>query len=131
MIERIADRYRRFARVEAKGKSPLYEMLALHVTQTPEALNFLMRLPRERQQPNLLFAATRLVAGTPASCQDFDQALGEHADAIAEIMLSRTTRRIAGFRLPGLVTRKGDRDPEILPDAGTKVLNWRLGPKSR
>ncbi|OHV71844.1 DUF2332 domain-containing protein [Ensifer sp. LCM 4579] len=92
MIERIADRYRRFAQVEAQGQSPLYEMLALHVAQAPEALRFLMRLPRERQQPNLLFAAMRLAAGKPASPCDFDQALREHADAIAEIMLSRTTQ---------------------------------------
>jgi len=92
MVERIAERYRRFAQVEAQGHSPLYEMLAFHVAQAPEALSFLMRLPRERQQPNLFFAAIRLVAGTPASPQDFDQALREHADAIAKIMLSRTTQ---------------------------------------
>jgi hypothetical protein len=91
-MERIAERYRRFARVEAQGYSPLYEMLVLHVAQAPQALGFLMRLPRERQRPNLLFAAMRLVTGTPASIQDFDGALHEHADAIAEVMLTRTTQ---------------------------------------
>ncbi len=92
MTDRIAERYARFARVEARGRSPLYETLAKHVASSPDALSFLDRFPRDRQQPNLLFAATRLVAGTPASTREFDRSLRDNADAIAEIMLSRTTQ---------------------------------------
>jgi hypothetical protein len=67
MASQISERYQRFARVEARGHSPLYEMLAHHVADSPEAQSFLAGLPRERQQPNLLFASLRLVAGKPAS----------------------------------------------------------------
>lgn len=88
----IAERYRRFARVEAQGRSRLYEAFANHVAETLDALAFLGRLPRDRQQPNLLFAALRLVAGTPASVKEFDIALGEHGEAIIDVMLTRTTQ---------------------------------------
>ncbi|WP_244562496.1 DUF2332 family protein [Ensifer aridi] len=86
----IAERYLRFARHEAAQRSPLYESLARHVAVSPDALAFLDRLPRAWQQPNLLFAAVRHVAGTPATIADFDAALLNNAHAIAEIMLRCT-----------------------------------------
>lgn len=92
MMDGVAERYLQFAHVEAEGRSPLYEMFAKHVAASPDAQSFLIRLPCDRQQPNLLFAATRLVAGTPTSAWDFDRALREHGDAIAEVMLTRTTQ---------------------------------------
>lgn len=91
-MDAIAERYQRFARAEAAGRSVLYETLAKHVAESPDALTFLSRLPRDRQQPNLLFAAMRLIAGTPASVREFDQFLVEHAEAIAEVMVTRTTQ---------------------------------------
>lgn len=92
MAKSIAERYERFAQVEAAGRSPLYERLALHVAGSASALRFLARLPESRQQPNLLFGAIRLVAGTPVSTTDFDAALADHGEAIAQTMLSRTTQ---------------------------------------
>lgn len=91
-MDGVAERYRRFARIEARGRSPLYEAFAMHVAQSPEILRFLEGLPRDRQQPNLLFAAIRYVAGIPPSTQELKPALLEHADAIAEVMLTRTTQ---------------------------------------
>ncbi|MEQ5871830.1 DUF2332 domain-containing protein [Sagittula sp. NFXS13] len=91
-MDAIAERYQRFARAEAAGRSVLYETLAKHVAESPDSLTFLSRLPQDRQQPNLLFAALRLIAGTPASVREFDHALEEHANAIAEVMLTRTTQ---------------------------------------
>lgn len=72
--------------------SVVYEVFAKHVATSPDVLSFLVRLPHDRQQPNLLFAATHLVASTPMSTRDFDRALREHGDAIAEVMLARTTQ---------------------------------------
>lgn len=92
MAEVIAERYRRFAANEARGRSPLYERLAIHVANNRDALRFLAELPPDRQQPNLLFAALRLNAGTPRTTDDFDHALATHADGIADTMLSRTTQ---------------------------------------
>lgn len=90
--EAIATRYLRFARTEARGRSRLYETLARHVAHAPHVLTFLDRLPVDRQQPNLLFAAVRLVAGTPASPAEFDAAIADQAEAITEIMRTRTTQ---------------------------------------
>jgi hypothetical protein len=57
----IADNYRRFAEREAAGRSPAYERLALAVADDELILGFLDGLPK--RQPNLLFAAARLVLG--------------------------------------------------------------------
>lgn len=91
-MEAIAERYRRFARVEAAGRSPLYEQLALHVARSSDVLTFLSLMPPERRQPNLLFAAVRLVTGLPSSPADLDDAVGNDADAIAAVMMTRTTQ---------------------------------------
>lgn len=87
-----AERYQRFAKEEAVGRSPLYEKLALHVAQSPDILHFLTGLPPERRQPNLLFAAIRLLAGTPSSATELDDAVNNHADAIGAVMMTRTTQ---------------------------------------
>lgn len=88
----IAERYEGFAKVEAAGQSQIYQMLALHVARSRTAIEFLGRLPQDRQQPNLLFAAVRLIAGTPQSPEELDTALQEHSAAITDVMLSRTTQ---------------------------------------
>ena len=66
MSEQLAARYRRFAEVEAHGRSPLYEAFALGVAADAFALEFLAALPDEKRQPNLLFAALRHVAARRA-----------------------------------------------------------------
>lgn len=91
-MDALAERYHRFAMTEAAGRSALYELLALHVAESPRTLAFLGQLPHDRQQPNLLFAALRLIAGTPDSTAAFDDALDRHADEIVGVMLSRTTQ---------------------------------------
>ena len=73
MSEQLAARYRRFAEVEAHGRSPLYEALALGVAADAFALEFLATLPDEKRQPNLLFAALRHVGGTPRDWPDVPQ----------------------------------------------------------
>ena len=60
-ISRIADFFRRFAELEARGSSPLYEELSLGVAADAELLTLLSGLPRLKQQPNLLLAASRFV----------------------------------------------------------------------
>jgi hypothetical protein len=92
MSERIAARYRRFATVEAHGHSPLYEALALGIADDATVLAFLSSLPPAKQQPNLLFAAVRVVAGTAASFADFRYRLLAHADAVRDLMSRRSTQ---------------------------------------
>ena len=63
MTEPIAQRYRDFAAHETRGLSPLYEELSGGVAEDPDLLRLLATLPEDKQQPNLLLAATRYVAG--------------------------------------------------------------------
>lgn len=121
-MEEIAERYRRFARLEAAGRSALYEQLALHVAKSTGILAFLAGMPRHKQQPNLLFAAVRLVAGTPASAGDFEELVNKHSDAVAAVMMTRTTQtnepgRCAGL-LPLLARLEG---PLALIEVGTSA----------
>ncbi|MBZ2194753.1 DUF2332 domain-containing protein [Occultella gossypii] len=51
--------YRRFARLEAGGSSPVYEALCLAIAESAPALALLAALPRHKRQPNLLLGALR------------------------------------------------------------------------
>jgi hypothetical protein len=67
----IGARYARFANVEARGRSPLYEEITRGVATDREAIDFLLTLPTEKQQPNLLLAAVRHLFGTPKDWSGF------------------------------------------------------------
>ena len=88
----IAGRYVRFADDELHGRSPLYEAICRGVAGDEAVLAFLAALPAAKQQPNLLLAAVRHVAGTLADWPAFRRSLLEHADAVRAVMLSRATQ---------------------------------------
>jgi hypothetical protein len=90
--ERISRAYLRFAEVEARGRSPLYEALARGVATDPGIIAFLATLPKEKRQPNLLLAATRHVGGTPGGWDEFRRTVIDSTDAVREIMLARSTQ---------------------------------------
>jgi Uncharacterized protein conserved in bacteria (DUF2332) len=52
----IAERYRTFADLEARGSSPSYEAWSLAVAGDRDLLARLATLPARKQQPNLVFA---------------------------------------------------------------------------
>jgi hypothetical protein len=88
----ISARYRKFAEDEARGKSPLYEDLARRIADDPAILSFLSELPREKQQPNLLFAAVKFLHGAPRGWEDFRALIQQCGDQIAGIMKARRTQ---------------------------------------
>lgn len=90
--DRIAASYRRFADEEARGQSPLYEMLAGTVAGDAEMLGRLASLPPAKRQPNLLLAAVRHVAGVPAGWGDFRETALARWEAVRDIMLERSTQ---------------------------------------
>ena len=92
MNEHIAARFRRFAEVEARGRSPLYEACALGVAGDAFTLELLAALPEAKQQPNLLFAALRHVCGTPRDWPAFRTMLCDNAPAVRATMLARRTQ---------------------------------------
>ena len=88
----IAKRYQAFAREEAKGVSDLYDDLATKIAESDQVLGFLARLPEDRQQPNLFFAALREVCGTPPTFRELLTVLERHGERIEGVMRSRTTQ---------------------------------------
>ncbi len=88
----IAARYRRFAAVEARGRSPSYEALANAAADNDVVLQFLSTLPEERRQPNLFLAAVRWVLGNLPKAAELDQTVVEHGEAIRQTILTRRTQ---------------------------------------
>lgn len=84
-----AERYRRFARTEARGRSALYEALCHGVAGDHQVLAFLGRLPPPKRQPTLLLAAVRYCWGTQPDYQTFRAAVLDHSEQVAATMLAR------------------------------------------
>jgi len=92
VLAELARRYRHFARVEAHGRSPLYERWAWEVAADPAMLAFLADLPGPKRQPNLLFAAIRWLGGLPGSYPDLRAVALERRAELTELMLARRTQ---------------------------------------
>jgi hypothetical protein len=90
--DRLGTAYRRFAEDEARGRSPLYEALARGVAEDDAVLDFLLSLPRQKRQPNLLFAAVRNLCGTPDGWGHFRQSVLHNSDALRALLLERSTQ---------------------------------------
>ncbi|WP_310621718.1 DUF2332 domain-containing protein [Flexibacterium corallicola] len=84
--------YFAFAAREAKDNSPTYERWANHIAISPEYHEFLVALPEEKRQPNLLFAAIRWAAGRVPEVFELNETLRNHASAIRQEMLRRSTQ---------------------------------------
>jgi hypothetical protein len=98
-----ADNYRRFARSEVRGKSPLYEQLCEGVADDRKMLDFLAQLPLPKRQPNLLLAAVRVLFGVQPNYERFRAAVLEHRGEIAALMRSRRTQTNEPWRCAALL----------------------------
>ena len=78
----VVDRYDRFARDEAPGRSALYAEWAAGVARAPAIAGILARIPAQRRQPPLVFAVTRLLGAPEASFPDWARWLVAHADDV-------------------------------------------------
>jgi hypothetical protein len=87
-----AEIYRTFARHEARGRSPVYESLAEAVAGDAAVLRFLVSLPPEKRQPNLLFAAARYLLGAPADMTRLRDLVSGRGAELSEVMLARRTQ---------------------------------------
>jgi len=84
--------YQRFAKLEARGRSRLYETWATAVASDSEVLAFLAQLPAHKRQPNLLFAAARWLAGTPTTYTGFRAVVLDRAGELEHVILARRTQ---------------------------------------
>jgi hypothetical protein len=117
-----AENYRRFAEREAAGRSPAYERLAFAVADDELILGFLDGLPRAKRQPNLLFAAARLVLGETPTIESLSELVASRADELATTMRARRTQTNEAARcatlLPALATIPG---PVALIEVGASA----------
>jgi hypothetical protein len=88
----VAERYRRFAEREARGRSPLYERFALGVAGDRELLELLEQLPQAKQQPNLLLAAVLYLGGRQPDFGAFRAFVLDHADHVLATLAARQTQ---------------------------------------
>jgi hypothetical protein len=88
----VAAAYLRFGEDEVRDRSPLYRELLRGVAADPEVIEFLLTLPRQKRQPNLLLAAVRHLFGTPAGWDQFRSRVLADKDALRATMLARSTQ---------------------------------------
>ena len=72
--------------------SPAYERYARSVAASDDILLRLLALPDGKQQPNLLFAATRHAVGLPCERIDFARHVLDAWEAIRPVVLNRSTQ---------------------------------------
>lgn len=90
-MSRTAEGYLRWAEIEARGSSPIYESWALAVSESDTLIRLIDDLPNGKRQPNLVFAAARW-NGIAVDCPDIVQALTDHWAAVMKTVLARSTQ---------------------------------------
>ena len=88
----VAENYRAFSRLEARGRSRPYEILAAEVADDPSVLDFLASLPPAKRQPNLLFAAARYLLGRPAGIASLRALVADRGPELASVISARRTQ---------------------------------------
>ncbi|MCR2784087.1 MULTISPECIES: DUF2332 domain-containing protein [unclassified Microbacterium] len=78
----VRDRYARFARDEAPGRSELYREWAAGIAAEPGTQELLARIPATHRQPPLVFAVTRLLGAPESGYPDWATWLHAHADDV-------------------------------------------------
>lgn len=107
----VAERYDRFAREEARGRSELYAAWAAGVATDASAQAVIARLPAERRQPPLVFALARMNGAVEGDYAGFAAWLRLHGDVlVAEASLrslqTNEPRRCAAL-VPALAVFEG------------------------
>ena len=87
----VAENYRVFG-ADTLARSRLYGELANAVADDATILGFLDSLPRDKRQPNLLFAAARYVLGTPPDLATLRGLVERDPAALSQVMLTRRTQ---------------------------------------
>lgn len=82
MTDAVAERYDRFAREEAPGRSDVYAEWAAGVAADAEVQAVLERLTPARRQPPLVFAVSRLLGATVGAYPRWRDFVLSHADEL-------------------------------------------------
>jgi Uncharacterized protein conserved in bacteria (DUF2332) len=91
-VDVIAERYRTFADLEARGSSPSYEAWSRAVAGDRDLLAQLATLPARKQQPNLVFAALRWHGERPGDGGSLRHGLLDAWGEVRPTILGRATQ---------------------------------------
>src|SRR3954453_22871911 len=119
---RIAKEFRGFVAAAAAAPSPLYAEVSAAVGEDDVVLDFLLDLPRPKQQPMLLFGAIAFVDGPPPGPEQLHAVIRDGGPRIREVMLTRFTQTNEPARCAALLTALGDIDgPVGLVEVGSSA----------
>jgi hypothetical protein len=85
----VSTNYYDFATEHARGRSDLYEQFCLGVSEDPEVIEVVERLPLNKRQPNYLLAAVRYLSGVQPGYPAFRKVILENSGAIVDLILER------------------------------------------
>lgn len=103
MDDAVRDRYARFARDEAPGRSALYAAWAAGIAEDAGMQDILARIPENRRQPPLVFAVTRLLGAPLEGYPQWRRFVEEHADEIVVECARRSLQTNEPLRLAPLL----------------------------
>ena len=99
----VAERYRRFARDEAPGRSALYAEWAAGVAADAGTSAILGRIPATHRQPPLVFAVTRMLGAPEGPYRDWAAWLVAHADDVVAECSARSLQTNEPLRCAALL----------------------------
>jgi hypothetical protein len=102
-LDAVAERYARFARDEAPGRSALYAAWGVAVASDPALGAVLARIPATRRQPPLVFAVTRLLGAPETDATAWSEWVLAHADAVVAECESRGVQTNEPLRCAALL----------------------------
>lgn len=99
MTDAVRERYERFARDEAPGRSALYDDWARGAASDPAVREVLARIPETHRQPPLVFAVTRMLGAELSGFSSWRGFVLEHADAVVRECTARSIQTNEPLRL--------------------------------
>jgi hypothetical protein len=102
-LDDVADRYDRFARLEAPGRSDVYLAWAETVRDDAAVRSVLARIPDTHRQPPLVFAVSRMLGAPEAPPIAWGEWVLENADALVAECLTRSIQTNEPLRCAALV----------------------------
>lgn len=122
MTDAVRQRFLRFAREEAPGRSELYLEWASGVAGDPEMQSLLARIPETRRQPPLVFAVTRMLGAALADYPLWRAFVLAHADEVVAECSRRQLQTNEPLRLAPLLPVLSEIDgPMALLEVGASA----------
>lgn len=102
-VAAVAERFARFARDEAPGRSGVYLAWARAVAADGALCAILARIPATHRQPPLVFAVTRMLGASDSDADAWASFVREHADAVVAECAARSLQTNEPLRCAALL----------------------------